>query len=300
MRIRDDRIDEFARRLALEPMLPPRLDVEHHFVGTPDETARFFLTLDSINFGSGYFPYLVKRPGMSGYFTIASSLADRFRTRGPLTTAELESITPARCAMLFGQDPGNAVVAELMDLFARALRGLGQWLERRFNGSALQAVASAQGSAARLVELACEMPMFWDEAEYDGLPVAFYKRAQILASDLALAFGNLAPGSFDDLHRLTIFADNLVPHVLRLDGLLEYDDNLAAAIDAGAPIAAGTPEEIELRACAVDAVERLVAKLDLLGLRTTARDLDVALWNRGQTPAYKKAKPRHRTRTIFY
>ena len=35
------------------------------------------LVLDSINFGSGWFPTLRKRPGMSGYFTVASSL-DRF------------------------------------------------------------------------------------------------------------------------------------------------------------------------------------------------------------------------------
>ncbi|MEZ5167114.1 MAG: hypothetical protein R2695_11730 [Acidimicrobiales bacterium] len=32
------------------------------------------LSLDAINFGSGYFPYLRKRPGMSGYHTVASSL----------------------------------------------------------------------------------------------------------------------------------------------------------------------------------------------------------------------------------
>jgi len=36
----------------------------------------FFLTLDAINFGSGYFPHLGKRPGMSGYFTAAASLTD--------------------------------------------------------------------------------------------------------------------------------------------------------------------------------------------------------------------------------
>jgi hypothetical protein len=28
--------------------------------------------------------------------------------------------------------------------------------------------------------------------------------------------------------------------------------------------------------------------------------LDYLLWNRGQQPYYKKARPRHRTRTVFY
>ena len=44
------------------------------------------------------------------------------------------------------------------------------------------------------------------------------KRAQIAAADLALA--GIAPA--DDLPELTLFADNLVPHVLRIDGVLEF------------------------------------------------------------------------------
>ena len=61
----------------------------------------------------------------------------------------------------------------------------------------------------------------------------FYKRAQIVPSDLASA----GVARFKDLDRLTIFADNLVPHVLRCDGVLRYDERLAAHIDAGRPIA---------------------------------------------------------------
>ncbi len=57
----------------------------------------------------------------------------------------------------------------------------------------------------------------------------FYKRAQIMPNDLALA----GVAEFSDLDQLTIFADNLVPHVLRVDGVLRYDPELAAHIDAG-------------------------------------------------------------------
>ena len=48
-----------------------------------------------------------------------------------------------------------------------------------------------------------------------GVPVPFLKRAQIAAADLA---PRRASSQFPDLERLTMFADNLVPHVLRLDG----------------------------------------------------------------------------------
>ena len=61
------------------------------------------------------------------------------------------------------------------------------------------------------------MPFFDDHG--------FYKRAQIVPNDLTLA----GVAEFDDLDRLTIFADNLVPHVLRVDGVLRYDAELARA-----------------------------------------------------------------------
>ena len=61
---------------------------------------------------------------------------------------------------------------------------------------------------------------------------------------------------FHDLDRLTIFADNLVPHVLRCDGVLVYDARLAAHIDAGRELRPG-PQEREIRACAVHACELL-------------------------------------------
>ncbi len=117
----------------------------------------------------------------------------------------------------------------------------------------------------------------------------FYKRAQIVASDLALA----GVATFRDLDRLTIFADNLVPHVLRCEGILVYDARLAAHIDAGRDLRPG-PQEREIRACAVHACEELSARLGV-----APRTLDSWLWNRGQGAAYK-ALPRHRCRCVFY
>ena len=66
--------------LTLDPGPAPELDRERHYLDGPaDAVADYFLTLDTINFGSGWFPGLHKRPHSSGYFTIAWALADRFR-----------------------------------------------------------------------------------------------------------------------------------------------------------------------------------------------------------------------------
>jgi hypothetical protein len=279
----------------------PVYDSTHHARGSADDTVSFLLALDTVNFGSGYFPQLRKRPGMSGYFTVASALKDRWERAGPLTGADLRALDAGDCAILFGQDGNEGPAQELMALFARALNDLGRWLGARYDDDPLGPITEADGSAARLIELVSEMPYFRDVSFYQNLEimVPLYKRAQLLAADLGIAFDGRDHGFFHDLDRLTIFADNLVPHVLRVDGLLEYDADLLARIAREELIPAGSPAEIEIRAVAVHAVERIGAALCAFGVPVTARELDYLLWNRGQRAAYKSL-PRHRTRTVFY
>jgi hypothetical protein len=186
-----------------------------------------------------------------------------------------------------------------MELFARALRELGGFLEERHAGRFEGVVERAGGSCAAMVEELARMPLYRDVARYHELEVPFYKRAQLTSADLASAFGGEGPGRFRDLAELTLFADNLVPHVLRREGVLVYTPELAARIDRGEAIEAGSPEEVELRAASVHAVEGFVAEARALGRDLTAQQLDYRLWTRGQRPEYK-AHPRHRTRTSYY
>jgi hypothetical protein len=212
---------------------------------------------------------------MSGYFTMATGMAERFRAHGAWTPAQLRAMRTEEIADALGQTRDH----ELMALYAQALRALGTWLGER---SVLDVVRAADGSAERLAEdLATGMAMFDDRG--------FYKRAQIVPSDLALA----GVARFTDLHRLTIFADNLVPHVLRCDGVLVYDERLARHVDGGKLLRLG-PQEREIRGGAVHACELIAKRLGV-----SAGTLDHWLWQRGQQPQYK-AHPRHRCRTVYY
>jgi len=299
VRLNREKIVSYARSLPLEEAVATELDAERHYLGRGDDTVAFLITLDAINFGSGYFPHLRKREGMSGYFTVASSLTDHYRHEGPLSAQDLERITLEECGRIFGQDLEVEPVCELMGLFAGALRDLGRYVRTAFGGSFTALVASSERSAERLAGVLAEMPCFQDVERYHGLEVSFYKRAQIVSSDLSLAFSGEGPGAFEDLDRLTIFADNLVPHVLRVDGLLEYETELLERINREELIPPGSEEEIEIRACAVHTVEMIVGTLRDAGHAVTAMQLDNYLWNRGQQPHYKN-RPRHRTRCVFY
>ena len=299
VRIREERIPDYASSLLMQQAGPAELNPAHYYVGHGPATVAFILTLDAVNFGSGYFPRLRKRRGFSGYFTVASSLNDYFCEHGPLSPDQLAELSAERCVALFGQERENETVFELMGLFALALNDLGRLLMDRFEGSFMQLVESAGHSAERLVQILATMPFYRDVQQYGYLKVPFYKRAQLTAADLALAFGHEGPGLFEDLDRLTIFADNLVPHVLRVDGLIEYDAHLRDRIDRQELIAGGSPEEIEIRACSVAAVERIREEVTRRGGSVTSMELDYRLWNRGQGAVYK-AQPRHRCRCVFY
>ncbi len=299
VRVNYEYIPSYASSLPIETIVCPELDPERHHLDHGEDTVAFFLTLDAINFGSGYFPHLRKRPGMSGYFTVASSLNDVFIDQGPLSAEELARLTMEDCGRMFDQDPANEPAQELMRLFSSALNDLGRLLLNSFNGSFLELVRSADSSAERLARLLIQMPFFNDVESYGALSVPFYKRAQLTAADLALAFTGEGPGHFEDLDNLTIFADNLVPHVLRVDNVLLYEDALGAHIDAEKLISPGSPEEIEIRACALHAVELIKKEMETTGGNATSSGLDYLLWNRGQQPYYK-AIPRHRARTVFY
>jgi len=254
----------------------PQLDPQRHFLeGTEEQVAAYLVALTAINFGSGWFPTLRKRPGMSGYFTVASMLTDRVRADGPWTNAELRELTADEVAATLGQPRDH----ELMALYAQALRQLGRFLGDR---TPLQLARDAEGSAQALAATVAHGMSMWNDR-------GFFKRAQILSSDLQL--GGVA--TFTDLDALTIFADNLVPHVLRCDGVLVYEPALAEHVDAER-LLADAGQEREIRAAAVHACALLARRLEV-----PERVLDMWLWNRGQAPEYK-ARPRHRARSVFY
>lgn len=289
-----DALGRLAETLA--PDEPPLLPEEQPR-GDDESMATEVVVWNAVNFGSGWFPVLHKRDGLSGARSLAESLADHVAQVGAPTVEWLATVDVATCAELFGQ-PHPGPVDDLLALFAEAWRDLGALLIDHYDGSAAALVGAAGGSAAALVGTLGAMPLAHDVARYGrgdaAIDVPFYKRAQITVSHLARAFGGEGLGRFRDGDRLTAFADNLVPHVLRMAGALVYSDDLAAHIEAGELLEPGGPEEVEIRACGLYAVEVLAARTGL-----SAAAVDHQLWQRGQDPEIK-AVPRHRCRCTWY
>lgn len=289
-----DALHKSARELAQQP-LSFVWDGLHFRDGTA-RTVQYLFVLDSLNFCFWPEPRWRYR-GHDGYIAFAMALTDAVKQGDRiLDAASLAQMDRAQLREIL--DGENEM--PLLDERVRILREAGTVLQQKYDGQAVRLVERAGRSVVRLVDLlAQDFSSFRDEASYRGRTVYFYKRAQIFCADLYGAFGGQSWGEFSDIDTLTAFADYKVPHVLRHLGILRYSPELGERIDRREELPAGSPEEIEIRAHTIWAVELLKRELEKLGRPLRSFEVDWLLWNLGQREEFRQ-KPYHRTRTIFY
>ena len=270
-----------------------------HLVEADEETvAAWTLLLSALNFCFWQDEPRWRVNGEDGYMALAHALRrgydDSPALAQPATWASWS--VDALAGVLRGDDGGAELPPMLAERHAVAAE-LGAWLVAAHGGSALRALADASSAAAFAQTLAGTLRGFRDVAEYRGRRVPLLKRAQIAAHDCGAALGERAPAGLRDRSGLTAFADYKLPQVLRAAGALVYAPSLEAAVDARGELAAGCEEELEIRACTVVAVDRLVALLRTGGRDVDAPLVDAMLWWRGQG---LRAQPYHRVRSIWY
>jgi hypothetical protein len=314
-----DAIARLAGALVSNRTAPPAWDDGIHFQGegvnAVEQTIGWIFALDALNFcfwAQGPDPayrWRIESNGatLDGYMALAVALRDAARAGTPVWD-------PAWQATVDEAVPGSAPIP-LLDARVANLREMGQAIldldaaDQPYTAF----VNRSRGSAPALVREVVETcPSFDDAAPWAprGAPqgeitVRFYKRAQILVSDLAGAlggsYGAANPGVplLTGLDQLTAFADYKVPQVLRHLGILRYSPDLASRIHARDLLAPGSREEVEIRAATIWACEMLRQELSERGGTFTAADVDWLLWNAGQDlPA--SCEPYHRTVTISY
>jgi len=301
--INQQAIGVFSRKLFEDGVEIPPWNYDYHFFDGGHKTVAYLLILDSINFcfwpkpGADKWKVQYKSESISGYYALAASLKKAMESGIPITDAHyLAEITLGKLKkILSGKGEW-----QLMEERVRILNELGAFLIKQYNGEATRLVDTAENSALKLVKLLFEnLPSFRDEADYYGTKTYFYKRAQIFAADLYGSFAGKGWGFFKDMDNLTAFADYKLPQVLRHVGILQYSPSLEHKVDNGILLEAGSPEEIEIRANTIWAVELIRQKLTEMGKELRSFEIDWILWNLGQQREFKQ-KPYHKTVTTFY
>ena len=290
--IHQSKVTEYARRVIAEMPRVSTLDTDNHLViaNSPATTMAYVLALDSINFGSGVFIPAQKAGLELEYSVVAKALKAKMAKGEWTDITSWKSISATDCHEVFQLYAGKSPEVDwLMTEFSRHLQMTAACVEKDFRSA--DGILITDGQA--LLEIVSKWPHFRDETTYQDKQVGIFKRAQILVADLALALPDKKFTGVD----LTCFADNMVPHVLRTDGIITYSQALAERIDAGLEIQSGSPEEVELRCAAIHTVSLM--QQALADDNITDVNLDHMLWHRGYLPGFSGFRP-HRTITTNY
>jgi hypothetical protein len=196
----------------------------------------------------------------------------------------------------------------LLDERIAVLREAADILFSQFDMKVVSLIQQANGSAASLVNLlAVHFASFRDEARFEGRKVRFLKRAQIFVADVWACFNGQSYGAFNDIDKITMFADYRIPQILHTLGVLMYSPPLDALVRKRQPLPSNSTWEIEIRGCsiyAVEAIRREIMKMDP-ETPVNAILIDFFLYDTIQEleksgDASLDVIPHHRTRSIWY
>lgn len=179
-------------------------------------------------------------------------------------------------------------------------REVASFLLEKHGGNFIQFVEGAKGDATKLLERILQsLPSFDDTSIFYGRKIYFYKRAQLLISDIYQLFGGEGYGNFTNVDKLTACADYKLPQSLRTLGLISYTKDLAEKVDNKISIPKDGQEEIEIRANTIWTVEFIRQELTKLGKYIMPISINDHLWLMGQNKKLHE-KPYHRTLTAAY
>ncbi len=136
---------------------------------------------------------------------------------------------------------------------------------------------------------------FKDESTYNDKQIYFYKRAQLLVSDI-LHVRKMLENIEVDYSNLMGCADYKIPQVMHSLGMLEYDYDLEYKLATKVELEEGSQLEVEIRANDLVVIDYIYEKLDG---KVCRMDINDYIWLLGQDKN-KIDKNYHRTRTIHY
>ncbi|XP_053965025.1 queuosine salvage protein [Anastrepha ludens] len=231
-----------------------------HPKATDPHAIEWIFVVDTLNFcfwtPTDHTKYKVN--GFTGYFALCAAINRAMDEGIDITNATYYSkIDGETLRQVFRPDDGQTSIP-LFEQRIACLNEVGTRLLEKWQGKFQNVVRAANNSASRLLELiVSEFPCFRDEAVYEGQRVSLYKRAQILIGDIWSCFGGKGPGAFNDLEKITMFADYRVPQVLIHFGSLEYKPELLNELTSETILENGDAREVEIRGASIYIVEKV-------------------------------------------
>ena len=243
----------------------------------------------------------------TGYWSLCAAVNRALNDGIPIIDAEfMANATMEQAEMIFKSDTKGKI--PLLDERLKALNEAGRVLLEKFSGYFSFCVTQAGKDVQKLLDIIVDnFASYRDMTEYKNKPVSFYKRAQVLISDIWTCMRGKGLGEFHDMQQITMFADYRVPQALVAFDVLQYSEELKSILRNRIPIAPGDELESEIRGMCIYGCDMVVEKIEEMALRAekkievNAMLVDNFLWGwaRENRPLVDKL-PFHRCRTIYY
>lgn len=180
------------------------------------------------------------------------------------------------------------------------LKEIGEVTHEKFEGELENILIESNGDAFQLInKIIQNFRSFNDISYYGGECIKFYKRAQLLTSDVNHLLESNGNKELNNLNNLTACADYKIPRVLRDFGILKLDFELERQIQSKIEIPHGSEVEVEIRANTILAVELIKENINKIYPRISSMAINDCLWCIGQKPSPFSIEY-HRTRTTAY
>lgn len=229
-----------------------------------EEAINWIFVVDSLNYcffdpnNKSHWSVTWKNEKHTGYFGLCAAINRAIEKGIKMTDMKtcLELTREQLDEILLGDD---GTTLPLLQERYLCLQESASVLLKKYNGNFVNCILEANNSAQDLLKIISKNFFYFrDESTYNDQKVAIYKRAQILIADIWSSFRGSGFGEFRDIDSLTMFADYRVPQVLLYFGVLEYSDKLKDTLQQGILLKHGAPEEVEIRAASIVAVDDVV------------------------------------------
>ncbi|KAK9498979.1 hypothetical protein O3M35_003506 [Rhynocoris fuscipes] len=234
---------------------PPNLNEE--------EAVSWIFLLDALNFcfwtKQGEEKFIVELDGkqFTGYFALCAALNKALKNGVTLLNPKTyKNLTLEDLQKIFVGI--NKKEMPLLKERLQCLHEVGNVLETKYDGLFINCIKKANKSAVELLKIVTtDFPCFYDAATYYDKKVTFHKRAQILIGDLWCLYYGEGISEFNDIDEIAMFADYRIPQALVHFGALTYTDELMEKLKQDVILKNGSPEEVEIRGCSIEVVERV-------------------------------------------
>ncbi|KAH8548955.1 hypothetical protein BGW37DRAFT_160671 [Umbelopsis sp. PMI_123] len=189
----------------------------------------------------------------------------------------------------------------------RVMREDGGALLKYYDGAFTNCIKDANDSAMKLLHIITKhFKSFNDEHRFHLRKVQIFKRAQILIADIWACFDGQGLGHFEDIDKITMFADYRVPQALYHLGCLQYSKDLTKKLLEHQDLPSGCSDEVEIRGNSIWAVELLRRRIQHMideqksDIKVNAILLDFYIWDYAKEIQGTVDIPTHRTRSVYY